>query len=601
MNIFTIYSLFYSLLINIVYFSSKRLRSIENKIFEKIMLTNFVGVLLAIGSYFTIKNIDRFELLNTFVSKGYIIYLLTWLTLFSVYIFVISIKDGKDKKSEVNKIINLFGILYLIFLIIIIIKPLYYHNINGAIYSYGPSANVMYIVSIVYITVWLIRLSTNIKRIRDKKYLPIFAFMGLGLVVMIIQKQHPELLLMTSMETFIVFLMYHTIENPDMQIIEEVHRAKEISDNANEEKSMFLYNMTNEIRGITKDIDYSADNILEEVDNKKVDVLNIGNSAREIKNNTAKFTTMTNEILDISQMDSNIKIYNDKYNVKIIIKELVQIYKKKAEDKGISFRTNIASDIPPYLYGDSMGLKKALSIILDNSVKYTSSGFIDFDVSTIIKRDIARLVITVEDSGSGIKAEDLNKIFNKKVNDNERLNIKYNLYNAKRLVILMGGTIIPSSVYGRGTTIKVVLDQKIADIDDALDKYESVYDKKSILLVDDNVSSGKIFTKMLKDTNIELSIVTSGKECLDKIRNKDKYDLILLDEDMEPLDGITVMRKLKEIRTFNTKTILLTKNNDYEYNDDYLEYGFDGYLLKPIDKDKLFELIDKYFKWFFVK
>lgn len=596
MNIFTIYSLFYSLLINIVYFSSKRLRSIENKIFEKIMLTNFVGVLLAIGSYFTIKNIDRFELLNTFVSKGYIIYLLTWLTLFSVYIFVISIKDGKDKKSEVNKIINLFGILYLIFLIIIIIKPLYYHNINGAIYSYGPSANVMYIVSIVYITVWLIRLSTNIKRIRDKKYLPIFVFMGLGLVVMIIQKQHPELLLMTSMETFIVFLMYHTIENPDMQIIEEVHRAKEISDNANEEKSMFLYNMTNEIRGITKDIDYSADNILEEVDNKKVDVLNIGNSAREIKNNTAKFTTMTNEILDISQMDSNIKIYNDKYNVKIIIKELVQIYKKKAEDKGISFRTNIASDIPPYLYGDSMGLKKALSIILDNSVKYTSSGFIDFDVSTIIKRDIARLVITVEDSGSGIKAEDLNKIFNKKVNDNERLNIKYNLYNAKRLVILMGGTIIPSSVYGRGTTIKVVLDQKIADMDDALDKYESVYDKKSILLVDDNVSSGKIFTKMLKDTNIELSIVTSGKECLDKIRNKDKYDLILLDEDMEPLDGITVMRKLKEIRTFNTKTILLTKNNDYEYNDDYLEYGFDGYLLKPIDKDKLFELIDKYLK-----
>lgn len=596
MNIFTIYSLFYSLLINIVYFSSKRLRSIENKIFEKIMLTNFVGVLLAIGSYFTIKNIDRFELLNTFISKGYIVYLLTWLTLFSVYIFVISIKEGKDKKSEVNKIINLFGILYLIFLIIIIIKPLYYHNINGAIYSYGPSANVMYIVSIVYITVWLIRLSTNIKRIRDKKYLPIFAFMGLGLVVMIIQKQHPELLLMTSMETFIVFLMYHTIENPDMQIIEEVHRAKEISDNANEEKSMFLYNMTNEIRGITKDIDYSADNILEEVDNKKVDVLNIGNSAREIKNNTAKFTTMTNEILDISQMDSNIKIYNDKYNVKIIIKELVQIYKKKAEDKGISFRTNIASDIPPYLYGDSMGLKKALSIILDNSVKYTSSGFIDFDVSTIIKRDVARLVITVEDSGSGIKAEDLNKIFNKKVNDNERLNIKYNLYNAKRLVILMGGTIIPSSVYGRGTTIKVVLDQKIADMDDALDKYESVYDKKSILLVDDNVSSGKIFTKMLKDTNIELSIVTSGKECLDKIRNKDKYDLILLDEDMEPLDGITVMRKLKEIRTFNTKTILLTKNNDYEYNDDYLEYGFDGYLLKPIDKDKLFELIDKYLK-----
>ena len=596
MNMFTIYSLFYSVLLNIVYFARKRLVTFENKIFEKLMITNLIGVILAIGSYFTIVNIDKYPIFNVIVSKGYIVYLLTWITLFSVYIFAISIDDSKNRKKKINRIIKGFSILYVIFLIVIIIKPLYYHNAGGAVYSYGPSANVMYVVSSVYIAIWIVRLIINYKKIRDKKYLPIFAFMLLGVVVIIIQKSHPELLLMTSMETFIVFLMYHTIENPDMKILEEVHRAKEISDNANEEKSMFLYNMTNEIRGITKDIDYSADNILEEVDNKKVDVLNIGNSAREIKNNTAKFTTMTNEILDISQMDSNIKIYNDKYNIKIIIKELVQIYKKKAEDKGISFRTNIASDIPPYLYGDSMGLKKALSIILDNSVKYTSSGFIDFDVSTIIKRDIARLVITVEDSGSGIKAEDLNKIFNKKVNDNERLNIKYNLYNAKRLVILMGGTIIPSSVYGRGTTIKVVLDQKIADIDDALDKYESVYDKKSILLVDDNVSSGKIFTKMLKDTNIELSIVTSGKECLDKIRNKDKYDLILLDEDMEPLDGITVMRKLKEIRTFNTKTILLTKNNDYEYNDDYLEYGFDGYLLKPIDKDKLFELIDKYLK-----
>ena len=597
MNIFTIYSLFYSLLINIVYFSSKRLRSIENKIFEKIMLTNFVGVLLAIGSYFTIKNIDRFELLNTFVSKGYIIYLLTWLTLFSVYIFVISIKDGKDKKSAVNKIINLFGILYLIFLIIIIIKPLYYHNINGAIYSYGPSANVMYIVSIVYITVWLIRLSTNIKRIRDKKYLPIFAFMGLGLVVMIIQKQHPELLLMTSMETFIVFLMYHTIENPDMQIIEEVHRAKEISDNANEEKSMFLYNMTNEIRGITKDIDYSADNILEEVDNKKVDVLNIGNSAREIKNNTAKFTTMTNEILDISQMDSNIKIYNDKYNVKIIIKELVQIYKKKAEDKGIIFRTNIASDIPPYLYGDSMGLKKALSIILDNSVKYTINGYIEFSTDVIIKNGIARVIITISDSGCGILPEELDKIFYKNKEEIDGDNIKSNLYTARKLITLMGGVIIPNSNYGEGTTMRVILDQKIVDEDDSkISDYEKVYDKKKILLVDDSDNCLKIITKMLKDTNILVDYVGYGKEALDRIRNNVKYDLILLEEKMEPLNGFDTMKKLNGIKNFDTDVILLTRNNDYEYNDSYLDFGFKDYLLKPIKKDCLFKIIDKYLK-----
>ena len=599
MNMFTIYSLFYSVLLNIVYFARKRLVTFENKIFEKLMITNLIGVILAIGSYFTIVNIDKYPIFNVIVSKGYIVYLLTWITLFSVYIFAISIDDSKNRKKKINRIIKGFSILYVIFLIVIIIKPLYYHNAGGAVYSYGPSANVMYVVSSVYIAIWIVRLIINYKKIRDKKYLPIFAFMLLGVVVIIIQKSHPELLLMTSMETFIVFLMYHTIENPDMKILEEVHRAKEISDNANEEKTMFLYNMTNEIRNITKDIDYSADDILDETSNKKVDVEVINDAAREIKGSTAKFTTMTNEILDINSIDSaSIKIYNDKYNVKLIIKELVTVYSKKCNVKNIAFRPSIASDIPEYLYGDSVGLKQVLDIILDNSVKYTSSGYIEFNVNAIIKNNIARLIITVEDSGTGMKADDIIKVFNKKNDRNEdSLNLNNNLYNAKALITLMGGTIIPSSIYGTGTTMKIVLDQKVAkEADEKLDKYEEVYDKKKILLVDDNISTEKIVSKLLKDTNIELDYVSLGKEALDKIRGKEKYDLILLDEVMDLLDGVTVMKKFKDIRNFKTNVILLTRNNEYEYNEEYLKYGFSGYLLKPISKDKLFEIIDKYLK-----
>ena len=599
MNMFTIYSLFYSVLLNIVYFARKRLVTFENKIFEKLMITNLIGVILAIGSYFTIVNIDKYPIFNVIVSKGYIVYLLTWITLFSVYIFAISINDSKNRKKKINRIIKGFSILYVIFLIVIIIKPLYYHNAGGAVYSYGPSANVMYVVSSVYIAIWIVRLIINYKKIRDKKYLPIFAFMLLGVVVIIIQKSHPELLLMTSMETFIVFLMYHTIENPDMKILEEVHRAKEISDNANEEKTMFLYNMTNEIRNITKDIDYSADDILDETSNKKVDVEVINDAAREIKGSTAKFTTMTNEILDINSIDSaSIKVYNDKYNVKLIIKELVTVYSKKCNVKNIDFRPSIASDIPEYLYGDSVGLKQALDIILDNSVKYTSSGYIEFNVNAIIKNNIARLIITVEDSGTGMKADDIIKVFNKKNDHNEdSLNLNNNLYNAKALITLMGGTIIPSSIYGTSTTMKIVLDQKVAkEADEKLDKYEEVYDKKKILLIDDNISTEKIVSKILKDTNIELDYVSLGKEALDKIRGKEKYDLILLDEVMDPLDGVTVMKKFKDIRNFKTNVILLTRNNEYEYNEEYLKYGFSGYLLKPISKDKLFEIIDKCLK-----
>ena len=122
MNMFTIYSLFYSVLLNIVYFARKRLVTFENKIFEKLMITNLIGVILAIGSYFTIVNIDKYPIFNVIVSKGYIVYLLTWITLFSVYIFAISIDDSKNRKKKINRIIKGFSILYVIFLIVIIIN-----------------------------------------------------------------------------------------------------------------------------------------------------------------------------------------------------------------------------------------------------------------------------------------------------------------------------------------------------------------------------------------------------------------------------------------------------------------------------------------------
>ena len=409
---------------------------------------------------------------------------------------------------------------------------------------------------------------------------------------------NPHIILVTIMEFLIIFIMYHTIENPDTKVLEEVHKAKEISDNANEEKTMFLYNMTNDIRKITKEIDTASDSILKEIDNKKIDSNLIGDYTRDIKNSTAKFTTMTNEILDISQIDSaNIRIYNDKYNIKLIIKEMIKKYKDICLKKNLDFRTSIASDIPDYLYGDSVSLKKALTIILDNRVKYTSDGYVEFSVNTIMRRDVCRLIISIEDSGIGIKADDLAKVFSKKEEDTEkdRHNLDNNLYNAKRLITLMNGTIIPSSVYDKGTTIKVVLDQKVASTDTSgLNKYEEVYDEKKILLVDDNESSTKIISKMLSGTNIKLDTVSLGSECLTKIRNKEKYDLILLEEDMKPLDGITVMKKLQSIRSFNTKVILLTHNNDYEYNDDYQKYGFSDYILKPIDKDKLLDKINKH-------
>ena len=588
-------SILYMAFLNIIFLKKGHIKTYELDTFGKLINLNLIGILLEFGCIFTIKYSSN-ETLIAIINRMFLLYLVTFVFLFSLYVFSISFPKT-NRKSRIFKLIIMS--MYLISVFLIFYLKLSIYNQNNVIYSYGPSTNVVYVASTICIILCFISMIKNYKELKSKKYLPLFVFIIGGSVVAIIQKINPALTLATSMEAYLLMIMYHTIENPDMKILEEVHRAKEITDNANEEKTMFLYNMTNEIRNITKDIDYSADEILNETDNKKIDIDSINNAAREIKSSTAKFTTMTNEILDINSIDSaSIKIYNDKYNIKLIIKELVTIYNKKCMTKNIDFRTSIASDIPEYLYGDSVGLKKSLDIILGNSIKHTTSGYIEFNVNTITKNDIARLIITIEDSGSGMRAEDIIKVFNKKNDRNEdALNLNNNLYNAKALITLMGGTIIPSSIYGKGTTIKIVIDQKIVNTsDNKLEKYESVYDKKKILLVDDNISTEKIISKLIHNTNIELDYVSLGKEALDKIRNKEKYDLILLDEVMDPLDGVTIMKKFKDIRNFKTNVILLTRNNEYEYNEEYLKYGFSGYLLKPINKDKLFEIIDKYLK-----
>ncbi len=589
-----LYALILSITLNIMYFIRKHINSNEAKIFSKILFSNLLGLMLELMCIYMSNKFSPTSLPAIIFTRAYLIYLITYLLFMTLYNYVLCYTTEKQKKLEhYKKLRNISYTIYAICVVVCMALPL--QTEKG--YAIGPAVNFVYLCSTICINVWFIPMIKNRKIIEHKKFVPLYIFILLIIIVAIIQRIYPQATLITIVEFLIVFIMYHTIENPDMKMLDEVHKAKVISDNANEEKTLFLYNMTNEIRGITKDIDKETDNILDETDNKEIDVEEINNSARNIKGSTAKFTTMTNEILDISSIDSaSVRIYNEKYNIKRLLKEIVGMYKSKAQNKNLDFRVSIASDIPEYLYGDGINLKKVLTIILDNSIKYTNNGYIEFNINTIIKGDIARLIISVEDSGIGMKAEDINKIFTKKQEREDNHNLNNNLYNAKRLITLMNGTIVPSSSYGSGTTIKIILDQKYDTIDTDINKYDNIYDKKKVLLIDDSPSSEKLFNKILSGTNIELTSVKLGKEGLEKIRSKEKYDLILLDEELEPQNGHIIMRKLLEIRNFNTKVILLTKDNKYDYDDSYLQEGFTDYIIKSSDKKEMLNKINKYLK-----
>ena len=592
---FSIEALFYLGLLLLVYFKKKVFKSRENKIYSILVIVTFIELLTEIILDIVGPLYQAIPKISYSVAKIYCIFIILWNCLLCTYVFLVALKmKNKERYSSSTKTLLIsFGIALSLASALL---PINFYYSGKIAYTYGPSVNVVYISAIVYSLIGVFCLLWNAKEWKDKRFIPVIILVTLGSLCSYIQYMNPGLLLATAVHSFITFIMYFTIENPDVKMIEEYHKAKEIADNANEDKTMFLYNMTNDIRAITKDINNDANNAILELDSKKIDKDYMSECLRGIKENTARFTTMTNEILDVSSIDNaNIKVYDEKYNIKLLLRRLVTLYNDKCKEKNLTFRSDIDSTLPEYLYGDSLGLKNVLTSILDNSVKYTSNGYVELNVSTIIKNNIVRLIITIEDSGIGISPDKLDTIFYKNREEIDGSNIKNNLYTAKKLITLMGGTIIASSNYNEGTTMKIVLDQKLGEQDDEkLTKYENTYDKKRILLVDDNISTNKIISKLLKDTNIELDYVGLGKEALDKIRSKEKYDLILLDEVMDPLDGKTVMKKFKDIRDFNTKVILLTRNNEYEYNEEYLKYGFAGYLLKPINKDKLLEIIDKY-------
>ena len=578
---FLIEAIVYSMLLMTVYFRKKVFKSKENKVYSILVVVSFFELIVELILDFVGPMYKEIPNVSYFVARLFSFGVELWITILLCYVLFVCLSI-KKKERYIPVVRNIAIVLMIIFTTLNFILPLNFKYDGYIAYTYGPSVNIIYLSAFLYSFIGIIALIRNIKNIKDKRFFPILIFLIVGGIASYIQYMNPGLLLATPIHAFITFLMYFTIENPDVKMIEEYHKAKEISDNANEDKTMFLYNMTNDIRLITKDINYNTDAAINEMSNKKLDKDLVNDYLRAIKENTARFTTMTNEILDVDSIDSaSIKVYDDKYNIKLLLKKIVTLYSDECSKKGLTFRSDIASDLPEYLYGDNLGLKNVLISILDNSIKYTK----------------ARLIITIEDSGVGISPDEMDSIFYKRKEEIDGSNMKSNLFTARKLITLMGGTIIPSSNYGNGTTMKIVLDQKIVEeANEKYNKYESFYDEKKILLVDDNISTEKIISKLIRDTNIKLDYVSLGKEALDKIRGKEKYDLILLDEVMDPLDGVTVMKKFKDIRNFKTNVILLTRNNEYEYNEEYLKYGFSGYLLKPISKDKLFEIIDKYLK-----
>lgn len=594
---FIILSLVYNILLNIIFRKKKHIDSQELSIYKILLGVNAIGLIIELSSIYLAIVFGKEFLLTIIINKLYLLYLMAFCTAFLDYVIIVAI--GNESYKTNKKKVNIYLIfLFVIFGIFSCILPLNIHTGNQ-IYSSGPAVGTVYIMSLVTVVIAIYYMLKNIKNIKLKKCIPLFILV-LGMAIAgVIQKNNPGYTLITTVETLVLLVMYFTIENPDVKMIEQLEIARDQADKANQAKTDFLSSMSHEIRTPLNAIVGFSDCItnsstLEEAKENAKDIINASNTLLEI----------VNGILDISKIEAGkLEITNSKYNARSTFEELAKLITPKMNEKGLDFSYYIAPDLPSTLYGDHANIKKVVTNILSNAAKYTDKGFVRYEVNCVNTGNLCKLIISVEDSGRGIKKENIDKLFTKfqRLEEDRNTTIEgtgLGLAITKQLTELMGGKIIVHTVYGEGSKFTIVLPQPIEqeEVKVVEEATKTTLNLKGvrILIVDDNTLNLKVASKLLERFQADnVTCLEDGFKCLSEIETGKYYDVILMDDMMPKMSGVETLKKLKKMPNFNTPVIALTANAITGMREKYINEGFQEYLAKPIEKEELIKVMNK--------
>ena len=583
-------SLVYSIVLNVVYFRKNHLQTQETKYYSILIVLNLFALIFELICGILGHTLPDSSVISILFTKVFMTYLTVFSCFISLYINMICFNDKP-------KIFNVIKYSLLSILVVGVLFILYLPITTYTGYATGPSVDFVYAIGTVFITLGLIPIFIRYKHVDLKKTIPFIFFMLGNVIVAIIQKYNPQITITTSVECLVMFVMYFTIENPDVKMIEELTRARTLTEQSANEKNEFLSVVTDDIQEKLNRVEkiYNdmyklnpSEEMQEDLDNLKVIV---DNARVKIKNS-----------IDVSQMDSvYLNIINTKYNIRLLLNSIYSMTKASVSDK-VDFRLVINDNSPQELYGDSIKLKQVINTLISNSIRFTNSGYIELRANCIIKNDVCRLIISVEDSGQGINIykqneilsnhEDLTKEEINKIDDKD-LNLKM----VRKIINIIGGTFSIDTNKGNGTIVTIYVDQKIADDKTNYEKKIAEYsDKllklKKIALISSDLNDIKVIKSICKKKKYEFEYYDMTKKCLDEVRADKHFDIIVIDENMDKIDAKSFLSKVKEVKSFDGKVFIITNNKDLKSKKEMLDLGFKSILIRPLNKKDLMDFFN---------
>lgn len=555
-----------SFVLLVIYFSKKRVHLLENSIYILMIFSILMDsalVSLLFYNYYTNYNVSLVSLLN----KLDYVFLIIWSSSLMLYIFVITYKERKRFKRLLKKVSTSVIVLDIIMFVVVFnskIDLIIKDSIHQT--AQGEAVILSIIFCLFYILVSLLIVLFNLKKI-NIKHLPVFVIIFTAILIAIFFSVNPYLIIISIGLTIDNFIMYFTIENPDIKLINELELAKDNLENANLVKSEFLRSMSHEIRTPMNQIIGCA-SVIEMEDNlseESKDVLN------DLVNSTNSLLDVCNGIINVSQIESgNVDILISGYNPKEIIEDLVNLNRKRFINKEVKIVSNY-SELPDVVYGDKDKVKQIVSNLLSNAIKYTDKGKIEVSVSSSVKKDKCDIEIVVKDTGKGISEENIDLIFNKfgKLEKNsDTLGLGLGLFITKNLVNILGGNISVTSELGKGSEFKVFLHESLVDTSTKLD-LSSV----NIMIIHSSNMIRAFLKNSIMKYEIKVNDFSNGVEAIKELKRVD-YDVVIIDKYISDVKLEELVRTIKDISS-NIKIMVIGNEENIDYVDMFVSEELD--------------------------